>query len=238
MVTELNIGDISVDVVFKDIKNVHLSVHPPTGRVRIAAPARMKIEAVRVFAISKLSWIKKQQTKLQAQERESPREYLERESHYLWGDRYLLRIVEGERPSGAVSSHRTIVLVVPRDAAIDKRRHILETWYRAEMKGALEPLVAKWEKRLGVRVERTFVQKMRTKWGSSSPSLRYIRLNLELAKKAPACLDYVVLHEMLHFFVPNHGDRFVALLDHHLPQWRAVRQALNEAPLAHAEWAH
>jgi predicted metal-dependent hydrolase len=167
MITELNIAGVSVDVVFKGIQNVHLSVHPPTGRVRIAAPARMKMEAVRVFAISKLGWIRKQQTKLQAQERESPREYLERESHYLWGSRYLLRIIEGERPSGAASRHRTIVLTVPHRASTDKRRQILEAWYRAEMKAALEPLISKWEKRLGVRVERAFIQKMKTKWGAA-----------------------------------------------------------------------
>lgn len=238
MITELNIGGVSVDVVFKDIKNVHLSVHPPTGRVRIAAPARMKIETVRVFAISKLGWIRKQQTKLRAQEREFPREYLERESHYLWGHRYLMRLVEGERPSGTVSSHRTLVLTVPPGATAEKRQQILEAWYRAEMKAALERLIAKWEKRLAVRVERAFVQKMKTKWGSSTPRLRNIRLNLELAKKPPACLDYVVLHEMLHFIVPNHSERFAALLDHHLPQWRAIRQALNETPLAHVDWPH
>jgi predicted metal-dependent hydrolase len=238
MVTELNVGGVSVDVVFKDIKNVHLSVHPPTGRVRIAAPARMKMEAVRVFAISKLGWIKKQQSKLQAQERESPREYLERESHYLWGNRYLLRIIEGERPSGAISAHRTIVLTVPQRATIEKRRQTLEGWYRAEMKAASAPLVAKWEKRLGIRVERAFIQKMKTKWGSSNPRLHHIRLNLELAKKPPNCLDYVVLHEILHFIVPDHRAPFAALLDHHLPQWRTIRQTLNEAPLTHADWAH
>jgi predicted metal-dependent hydrolase len=238
MVTELNIGGMSIDVVFKDIKNVHLSVHPPTGRVRIAAPARMKIEAVRIFAISKLRWIKKQQSKLQTQERESPREYLERESHYFWGNRYLLRIKEGERPSGAVSPHRTIVLTVPRGASTDKRRRVLEAWYRTEMRAALEPLVAKWERRLGVSVEGTFIQKMKTKWGSSNPRLHHIRLNLELAKKPPTCLDYVVLHEMVHFLVPDHSERFAALLDHHLPQWRTVRQALNEAPLGYTEWTH
>lgn len=233
MVTELSIGGVSVDVEFKDIKNVHLSVHPPTGRVRIAAPARMKVETVRVFAISKLAWIKKQQAKLRAQEREPPREYLERESHYLWGSRYLLRVVEGGRPSGAVSSHRTLVLTVPRGATADKRRQVLEAWYRAEMKAALEPLVVKWEKRLAVKVKRAFVQKMKTKWGSSSPRLHHIRLNLELAKKPPSCLDYVVLHEILHFLVPNHSERFVVLLDRYLPQWRAIRQALNDAPLGH-----
>jgi predicted metal-dependent hydrolase len=237
MVAELSIGGVSVDVVFKDIKNVHLSVHPPTGRVRIAAPARMRIEAVRVFAISKLSWIKKQQIKLQAQARESPREYLERESHYLWGNRYLLRINEEEGPSGAASDHRAIVLTVPPHASMERRREILQSWYRAEMKTALEPLIGKWEKRLGVRVARTFVQRMKTKWGSSNPRLQHIRLNLELAKKPPQCLDYVVLHEMLHFLVPDHSEGFVALLDNHLPQWRIVRQTLNEEPLAHAEWS-
>jgi predicted metal-dependent hydrolase len=238
MVTELQLGDVSVDVVFKDIKNVHLSVHPPTGRVRISAPVRMKMEAIRVFAISKLAWIKKQQSKLRAQERETPREYLERESHYLWGNRYLLSIVEGERPTGAVQDHRAIVLTVPKGAPAAKRRQVLEDWYRAEMKAALAPLIAKWEGRLGVCVERAFVQKMKTKWGSSSPRSRNIRLNLELAKKPRACLDYVILHEMLHFIVPDHSERFVALLDHHLPLWRTIRQSLNEAPLAHTEWAN
>ncbi len=237
MTAELKIGGVAVDVVFKDIKNVHLSVHPPTGRVRIAAPARMKMEAVRVFAISKLSWIKKQQIKLQSQARESPREYLERESHYLWGNRYLLRIDEGEGQSGAASDHRAIVLTVPHRASMERRREVLQSWYRAEVKAALVPLIGKWEERLGVRVARTFVQKMKTKWGSSNPRLHHIRLNLELAKKPPQCLDYVVLHEMLHFLVPDHSERFVTLMDHHLPQWRIVRQTLNEEPLAHAEWS-
>jgi predicted metal-dependent hydrolase len=235
MVTELTLGSVSVDVVFKDIKNVHLSVHPPTGRVRIAAPARMKMEAVRVFAISKLGWIKQQQSKLKSQERESPREYIERESHYLWGNRYLLRINAGERPSGAASGHRTIILTVPQGASTDKRRQVLEAWYRTEMKAAQEPLIAKWEKRLGIRVERAFVQKMKTKWGSSNPRLHHIRLNLELAKKPAQCLDYVVLHEMAHFLAPNHGSRFVALLDHHMPNWRSTRQMLNESALTHIE---
>jgi predicted metal-dependent hydrolase len=235
MVAELTLGGVSVDVVFKDIKNVHLSVHPPTGRVRIAAPARMKMEAVRVFAISKLGWIKKQQSKLKSQEREPPREYLERESHNLWGTRYLLHIREGERPSGVISSHRKIVLTVPHRASSDNRRQVLEAWYREEMKAAQEPIIRKWEKRLGVRVERAFVQKMKTKWGSSNPHLRHIRLNLELAKKPAQCLDYVVLHEIAHFITPNHGPRFVSLLDHHMPSWRNTRQMLNEAPLTQIE---
>jgi len=238
MVTVLQLGDLSVDVVFKDIKNVHLSVHPPTGRVRISAPERMAVDAVRMYAISKLGWIKKQQKKLRAQQREEPREYLERESHYLWGERYLLHITEGEKPAQAIPAHRAIILNVPEEASPAKRQQVLEDWYRAELRAAAEPLVAKWEKRLGVSVERAFIQKMKTKWGSSNPRARNIRLNLELVKKPPQCLDYVILHEILHFLVPDHGENFVALMDHHLPQWRAVRQTLNEAPLAHADWTY
>lgn len=232
----LHVGGVEVDVVFKDIKNVHLGVYPPTGRVRVAAPLRTKMETVRTFLITKLPWIRKQQAKLLAQSRETPREYLERESHYLWGSRYLLQIVESERPSATVTTHRAIVLTVPPNASTAKRHDVLAAWYRAELKAALVPLVTLWEKQLGIRVERTFVQTMKTKWGSSNPRLRHIRLNLELAKKPRPCLDYVVLHEMLHFIVPNHSERFLTLLDQHMPQWRMVRQLLNEAPLGHTDW--
>jgi predicted metal-dependent hydrolase len=121
---------------------------------------------------------------------------------------------------------------------MDERRQIFEAWYRAEIRLPLKPLIEKWQKRLGVSVERTFIQKMKTKWGSSNPRLRHIRLNLELAKRSPQCLDYVILHEMLHFLVPDHSERFLALSDHHMPQWRTIRQILNEAPPAHAEWPH
>ena len=198
----------------------------------------MNLDTVRVFAISKLGWIKKQQTKLLAQEREQPREYLERESHYLWGDRYLLRISEGHMPACVKPAHRTIELYVPEGASPQKRQAVLEDWYRAELKAAVRPALAKWEQQLNLHVERFFVQKMKTKWGSSNPKSRTIRLNLELAKKPAECFDYVILHEVLHFIVPNHSERFIALMDHHLPNWRTVRQTLNEAPLSHAEWTY
>ena len=238
MMTVLEFGDVSVDVVFKDIKNVHLSVHPPTGRVRISAPDHMGLENIRLFAISKLSWIKKKQKKLLTQERESPREYLERESHYLWGDRYLLGIIEADQPARVCAGHRKIELHVPNDSSLQKKQLVLDGWYRRELKSAARPLIEKWEKQLDLSVERFFVQKMKTKWGSSNPVLRTVRLNLELAKKPLECLDYVILHEIIHFLVPDHGERFVDLMDHHMPSWRVVRQTLNEAPLAHAEWTY
>jgi len=237
MTTELNIGGIPVDVVFKDIKNVHLSVYPPTGRVRISAPSRMTIENVRLFAISKLGWIKKQQGKLLSQERETPREFLERESHYAWGRRYLLRVEETDGHAGVDIRHRDMALHVEPGASVQRRQELVDDWYRRELRQAAAPLIHKWEIALELQVSRFFVQRMKTKWGSSNPALRTIRLNLELAKKAPECLDYVVLHEMLHFIVPNHSNRFQALLDEKMPGWRHVRQGLNEAPLFYGDTA-
>lgn len=235
MTTELEIGGVSVDVVFKDIKNVHLSVYPPTGRVRISAPCRMSLENIRLFAISKLGWIKKQQSKLLSQEREFPREYLERESHYLWGQRYLLRLAPVDDASRAVVEHRQIVLHVGEGAPVQNRQALLDQLYRHELKQAAQPIIAKWENQLGVAVDRFFVQRMKTKWGSSNPRMRTIRLNLELAKKPAECLDYVILHEVLHFLVPDHSARFIGAIDEKMPNWRLIRQTLNDAPLSYGE---
>ncbi|MBZ9859698.1 M48 family metallopeptidase [Mesorhizobium sp. CA12] len=229
MITVLDIGEVSVDVVFKDIKNVHLSVYPPTGRIRISAPSRMTLDNVRLFAISKLGWIKKQRGKLLSQEREPAREFLERESHYVWGRRYLLRLEVGN--PAVELGHRDMVLRADGDSPPERRRDLLEEWYRREMRMAVAPLVRKWESALDIHVSRFFIQRMKTKWGSSNPVRRTIRLNLELAKKPPECLDYIVLHEMLHFIVPNHSTRFQALLDENQPGWRHLRQVLNESPL-------
>lgn len=236
MNTVLELGQVSVDVVFKDIKNVHLSVYPPTGRVRISAPNRMSLEKVRLFAISKISWIKKQQSKISSQTRETPREFLDRESHYLWGKRYLMRIFEVREPASVTCECRKLVMNVRPKTSFEKKRKLLEDWYRAELRAAAQPIVTKWERQLGLRVERYYIQKMKTKWGSSNPKRNTIRLNLELAKKHPDCLDYIILHEMAHFLVPNHGTKFLGLLDCHMPHWRTIRKTLNEAPLAHAKW--
>ena len=231
MAHELRLGEVSVDVVHKDIKNVHLSVYPPTGRVRIAAPRSMPLETIRLFAISRLGWIKRQQRKQRAQDREPPREYIERESHHLWGRRYLLRVEEGARHSYVALDHRHIELGVPEGAGIEKRQAILDAWYREELRYAANDIIHTWQDRLGVEVERVFIQRMKTKWGGSSPHRKTIRLNLELAKKDRECLDYVVLHEIAHFIVPHHGDEFIALLDQHMPNWRDVRKNLNDLPL-------
>jgi predicted metal-dependent hydrolase len=229
--TRLELGDVTVDVMLKDIKNVHLSVHPPSGAVTVSAPRRMDLDTIRVYTITKLPWIRKQQRKLNTQEREAPREYIERESHYVWGKRYLLRILEVDAAASVELKHRALVLRVRPGADHAKRREIMEAWYRSLLKGILPDVVARWEERLSVRVEGCFIQRMKTKWGSSSPTRRTIRLNTELAKKPLECLDYVVAHELAHLVVPTHGPRFVELLDRNLPSWREIRNELNRLPV-------
>lgn len=238
MVSQINLGDIAVDVVLKDIKNVHLSVHPPTGRVRISAPKRMRLDTIRVFAISKLDWIKQQQTKLRAQERETPREYVERESHYVWGKRYLLTVSESDEPPSIDLKHSRMLLRVRPRTDEDKRKALVEEWYRQQLKEAVPPLLARWQPLLDVGVERFFVQRMKTKWGSCNPVSQAIRLNTELAKKPRACLEYLVVHEMVHLIERTHNARFVAIMDRAMPQWRFFREQLNRLPVRHEEWAY
>jgi predicted metal-dependent hydrolase len=213
-------------------------VHPPTGRVRIAAPTRMKLDTIRVYAISKLGWIRDQQAKLQKQDRETRREYIDRESHYLWGKRYLLQVREAERPPSVDLRHRRIVLQVRKGANEKRRRAIMEAWYRDQLRREALPLISDWQGRLGVKVERLLVQRMRTKWGSCNTRVGRIRLNTELAKKPRECLEYVIVHELLHLLERTHNARFVAMMDRHLPHWRQLRQQLNTEPLAHEEWTY
>ena len=233
---QLQLGDITVDVVLKDIKNVHLSVYPPAGRVRIAAPERMDLDTIRVFAISKLGWIKEQQTKLQEQARESPREYLNRESHYVWGRRHLLTITEVNAPPAVEIEHNRMFLHVRPGTDESRRQAIVEAWYREQLKSAVPPLIARWEPVMGVKVARFFVQRMKTRWGSCSPDTRSIRLNTELAKKPPECLEYIVVHEMTHLLEPTHNARFISLIDGFMPQRKFYRDQLNRLPVRHENW--
>lgn len=235
---QIQIGDISVDVVFKDIKNVHLSVHPPTGRVRIAAPLHMNLDTIRVFAISKIDWIKKHQKKFQIQERETPREYLDRESHYVWGKRYLLRIQEADRTPSVELKHHELLLTVRPDSGIEKKEEIVSAWYREILREAMLPFIDKWEPMLGIHANLIIVRRMKTKWGSCNPHTRNIHLNSELARKPRECLEYVIVHELMHLLEPTHNSRFVSLMDQYMPQWKHVRDELNRAPLGHVEWEY
>ena len=236
MQKRIQLGDIRVDVVRKDIKNVHLSVHPPTGRVRIAAPERMSLDTVRVFAIAKIPWIRRQQRKLREQERETPREYIDRESHYVWGRRYLLKVIEADEPPSVDLDHGRMVLRVRPGTDKAKRQVVLEEWHREQLRNAVPPLIGKWERLMGVEVRRVFVQRMKTKWGSCNHRAGSIRLNTDLARKPRECLEYIVVHEMAHLLEPTHNECFVALMDQFMPKWQSRRETLNRLPVRHESW--
>ncbi|MBI2779203.1 MAG: M48 family metallopeptidase [Gammaproteobacteria bacterium] len=238
MVTQINLGEITVDVVKKDIKNIHLSVYPPAGKVRISAPLRMDLDTIRIFAITKLSWIKSQQKKLREQQRETPREYLDRESHYVWGKRYLLKVLEKDAAPVVELKHNRMILQLRPKTSDERKQEVLDAWYREKLKEAVLPLVAKWEPLMGVKVERFFVQRMKTKWGSCSKISKSIRLNTELTKKPLECLEYIVVHEMVHLLERTHNARFITLMDQFMPKWRFYKDELNRLPVRHEDWAY
>ncbi len=232
----LTVGGIDVDVVYKDIKNLHIGVYPPLGRVRIAAPLKLDDDAVRLAVVQRLSWIKKQQHQLQSAERQSEREMVTGESHYVWGVRMRLKVVE--RPGRVhveVDSDR-LLLYVPEGAERGVRAAALEQWQRQQLRERIPGSVSSWEPMIGRTVPRWSIRKMKTKWGSCNRETGHIWFNLELAKKHPDCLEYIVVHEMTHLLERSHGERFTALMDSFMPDWRARRDQLNGAPLADEKW--
>ena len=236
---QILVRGLKVDVVRKDIKNLHLGVYPPEGRVRVAAPLRVNDEAIRLAVISKLPWIKRQQNRFLSQERQSEREYVYRENHYFFGQRYLLNVIEHAGQSRVEIQNKTrIDLYVPPGSDELKREQVLLAWYRRELKDLIPSLIKKWEEIIGVTVEDWGVKKMKTKWGSCNINERRIWLNLELAKKPVECLEYVVVHEMVHLLERNHNDRYKQLMDQFMPQWRQNRDILNQSPLSHEAWTY
>ncbi len=236
---QIRVGGLAVRIVRKDIKNLHLGVYPPNGRVRVAAPLCISDDAVRLVVIGKLGWVKKQQAKFAAQPRQTAREMVSGESHYYLGRRYRLRTVERDGPSRVVLRNRTTLELQVR-AGVDAggRERVLQRWYRERLRELVPPLLAKWEAILGMQASSWGIKKMKTKWGACSTNARRIWLNLELAKKPVQCIEYLIVHELTHLIERHHNDRFVSLMDRHLPQWRFHRKALNEAPLGHADWTY
>jgi len=233
----IQLGEISLTVTQKDVQNVHLSVHPPDGRVTLVAPPSTRLDVARAYAISKLGWIREQRRQFENQARETPRQLVERESHYLWGRRYLLSVVYKEAKPKITLDHKYITLQVRPGSDLPKRAEILHEWHKSLLHEAVPPLVQKWEKKLDVKVSSYFLQRMKTKWGSCNHRVRNIRLNTELVKKPKDLLEYVIIHEMAHLIEPTHSDRFVAILDQHYPTWREARAELNELPLAAVSWS-
>ncbi len=233
----IEVSGIRVEVVRKPIKNLHLGVYPPEGRVRVAVPSRIDDEAVRLAIISKLGWIRRQQKVFAEQPRQSEREMVSGESHYFEGRRYLLSVVEGDGPIRVgIKGNSVLVMHIPPGTSREKRERVLNDWYRRRLKALVPDLVAKWQPVVDVQVADWGIKKMKTKWGSCNARDRRIWLNLELAKKPPHCLEYVLVHEMVHLLERHHSERFRTLMDQFMPQWRLYRDELNRAPLAHEEW--
>lgn len=232
----IQLGEISITVTRKDIKNVHLTVHPPDGRVTLAAPTNTRLEVARAYAISKLGWIREQQRKLECQARETPREFIERESHYIWGRRYLMTVDYQEVKPSVVLSNKRITLIVRPGCSFDKRAEVMHEWHKSLLHKAVPPLIQKWQRKLNVSVSGYFLQRMKTKWGSCNHKAGNIRLNTELVKKPKDLLEYVIVHEMVHLIEPTHSERFILILEEHYPSWREARAELNELPLTAEVW--
>lgn len=227
--SKLIINDLTIDVVKKDIKNIHVGVYPPDCKVRIAAPNKLDNDAIRLFAISKISWIKKNIEKLESQDRQTPRDYVSGESHYFQGRRYLLNVInENKSPKVVLRNKKYIDLYVKENTTLEQKQKLIQEWYRKELKQAIPPLIEKWEEILGINVQEWGVKIMKTKWGTCNPDKKRIWLNLELAKKNETYLEYVILHEMIHFFERKHNEVFIAYLDKYMPKWQTYKKQLNQ----------
>ena len=236
---QITVSGVQVQVFRKGIKNLHLGVYPPHGRVRVAAPLRVSDDAVRLAVIGKLGWIKRQRARFEAQPRQSAREMVSGESHYFLGRRYRLRVVQHDGAASVAQRNKSMLeLRVRPETIAGQRSRILHQWYRQQLKELIPPLIVKWQAVLGVAVAEWGVKKMKTRWGTCNIEARRIWLNLELAKKPVQCLEYIVAHELAHLIERNHNDRFISILEKHLPHWRLNRQELNSAPLAHETWSY
>lgn len=234
---QMKVSGIPVDIVRKDIKNLHLAVYPPHGRVRVAVPLRTSDETVRLAVVSRLGWIRRQQNALEQQVRQSQREMITGESHFVQGRRYRLNVIEEDAPASvAIRNGRTLELRVRPETDEAKRREALQSWYRKLLREQIPDLLVKWEPMVGVRVAHCGIKRMKTKWGTCNTDAKRIWLNLELAKKPPICLEYILVHEMVHLLERHHNERFRSYMDQLLPQWRSFRDELNRAPLSHEDW--
>ena len=237
MADSIKLGELDISVDRKAIKNIHLSVYPPDGRVHISAPERFGLDALRVYAIGRLGWIEKQREELRSQPRETPREFITRESHYFAGQRYLLKVEEkqGARPQVQCDGKK-LKMLVPPGYPTERRRTLLDRFYRDYLHREIPKIIARYEVRMGVAVAEFRVRRMKTKWGSCNIEARRIWLNLELARKPPEYLEYLVVHEMVHLLERHHNQRFVELMDRFLPSCRGLRELLNRLPVVHVEW--
>jgi hypothetical protein len=235
----IEVGGIPIDLIRKDIKNLHVGVYPPHGRVRVAAPLRLSDDSVRLAVVTRIGWIRRQQQNFRQQERQSRREMVNGESHYVLGRRYRLAIVENSGKSAVrIRSNRTLELAVSRNLNREEREYLLNEWYRHLLRERLPDLISLWEPRVGVHVREWGIRKMKTRWGTCNQSARRLWFNLELAKKSEACLEFIVVHELVHLLERHHNDAFRSHVDRLLPHWKRIRDELNRAPLADQRWEY
>ena len=233
----MTVGGINIDVVFKDIKNLHIGVYPPVGRVRVAAPESLDDDAVRLAVVQRLPWIKKQRQQLRSAVRQSEREMVTGEAHYYAGLRYRMKVVERPGRGYIEITGDRMTLYVAEGASVEQRQAVLDRWYRARLRAAIPSLITKYEPIMGVELTHWSIRKMKTKWGSCNRETGHIWFSIVLAEKHPESLEYVVVHEMTHLIERGHGDRFTTLMDGFLPDWRARREVLNASPLGREEWS-
>lgn len=235
----IDVRGIEVEIERKDIKNLHIGVYPPNGRVRAATPLHLDDEAVRLAVVSRLSWIKKQQESFKYQERQSKREMITGESHYFKGKRYRLDVVESDgKQEVKLINNKTMQIKVQPGTDRDKRLALLQKWYRQQLRNVINELRPIWEQKMEVEIAELKIKIMKTKWGSCNIEDQRIWLNLELAKKPVSCTEYILVHEMIHFFERHHTERFRQLMEYYLPDWRLRKDELNASPLAHEEWRY
>ena len=233
----IKVSDIEITIIIKDIKNLHLGVYPPNGRVRIAAPLKTTDESIRLFAISKINWIKKQKAKFKDQERQAKRDYSSGESHYFFGKRYLLNVIHiNPSPRIEIKKKTHIDMYIKQNSTQKRKEKILDDWYRLELKKQITKIIKKWEVIIGLKVRDVLIRKMKTKWGSCKPKSKKIIINLELAKKPLGCLEYILVHEMVHFLEKTHSEKFRAYMDSFMPKWKIFKAELNKHPLSYANW--
>ncbi|SDW68540.1 hypothetical protein SAMN05216317_11043 [Nitrosomonas eutropha] len=232
MSEQIKLGDLTIFMQRKRVKHIYLRVLAPDGRVTLVAPIGIQLVVIHAFAVSKLSWIQKQQTKLQSQVREAPRQLVEHESHTVWGHHYVLQVVEKQAKPCVLLNQQSIILQVRPGSDLSRRAAVMHAWYKSLLHGVVPGLIEQWQDRLGVSVSAYFLQRMKTRWGSCNPRTRHIRLNTDLVTRPKDLLEYIVVHEMVHLLEASHNKRFVALMDQYYPAWREATAELNQLPLA------
>ncbi len=237
--TIVKVGSLTVTVVKKNIKNLHLAVLPPNGTIRVTAPLKMDEEAIRLLISSRIGWIKKQQVKFKEQIRQTEREFISGETHYYLGKKRVLIVVNSETGNKiTLKGQNQIILQVKTGIALLRKSELLDTWYRRELRGIIGQLIPKWEKETGQKYDKVGIKKMKTKWGTCNPESMSIWLNLELIKKPKSCIEYLFVHEICHFKERKHDQNFVVLMDKYLPKWRSLKEELNRLPLTYQDWKY